>query len=278
MTLVVRQDLLIYQIKLTMFSPSKTISKDDIQELYYITDIDNVASILDKGILSHNNAQNIPHKDISSKKIQALRQGKVISSGVPNEPKSPLWSFVCLFAQPHNAMMYVSREKHICVLRIDKNILSEENVLISDRNASCRYAKFTQAKNWTLTDKTAQCLYSRYSLPCSTTAIDTNDYKSIRQLEILCPKTIAKHYILGFFTKQKEDMQELLNILKEKLISLPISINANIFFLGKSLKLKTFTPIVTNTLDDSTQEQVNTSENANADEAPIIDAFGTFTI
>ena len=263
-----------------MFSPAKNISIKDIQELYYIADIDNVASILDKGILSHNDALNIPHKDISSKTIQALRKTKVISTDSSAEAKLPLWSFVCLFAQPHNAMMYLSKDKHICILRIDKTLLENKDILISDRNASCHNAKFTKAQNWTLTEETARCLYSRYSLPFSTNAIDANDYKSIRQLEILCPKTVATNYILGFFAKHKEDMQELLNILKEKLLTLPVTINANIFFLGKSLKLKTFMPLASNTLSvnhtNNTQITSNTAEDG--EEVIIVDAFDTFSI
>ena len=259
-----------------MFSPSGKVTSNDIQELYYITDIENVSSILDKGILSHNDVKNIPHVDISNKTIQSLRGSKTIELDDNNKTALPLWSFVCLFAQPHNAMMYVSRGKHICVIRIDKTILERDDIFISDRNASCHNAKFMRAKHWSLTDETARCLYSRYSLPKSSNAIDANDYKSIRQLEILCPKKVTRDYILGFFVKQKEDMQTLLNIAKDKLSSLSITVNANIFFLGKSIRLNTFTPlnqkaININTNDNKGSNEDNESEN-------IVEDFIHFSI
>lgn len=259
-----------------MFNPSKKITTKDIQELYYITDIDNVPSILDKGILSHNDAQDIPHTDISNKTIQSLRKDKAIQLDDKHKTTLPLWSFVCLFAQPHNAMMYVSRGKHICVLRIDKAILERDDIYISDRNASCHNASFSQAKNWALTNKTARCLYSRHSLPYSTNTIDPNDYKSIRQLEILCPKKVAKEFILGFFAKQKEDMEVLLDIVKDKLLSLSVTMNANIFFLGKSLRLNTFTPITKHTISVKDSENINTKDDH--DENTIILGFSSFSI
>ena len=247
-----------------MFSPSNKITAKDIEELYYISDIDNVPSILDKGILSHNDVKDIPHKDISNKDIQALRKDKLVSIDASHTQLS-LWSFVCLFAQPHNAMMHVSKGKNICVLRIDKKILEQQGVLISDRNASCYNAIFTNVEKWALTDETARCLYSRYSLPHNNNLISTNDYKSIRQLEVLCPIRVAKEFILGFFVKQHEDMQALLAMVKETFSPSTISVNSNIFFLGKSLKLKTFTPLNQKAIDINTYDNKASDENSESE-------------
>ena len=75
-------------------------------------------------------------------------------------------------------------------------------------------------------------------------------------------------------------MQELLNILKEKLLSLPVTINANIFFLGKSLKLKTFKPLTSNTVDINHTKHTEIKSNTEDDdkEVIIIDALDAFSI
>lgn len=241
-----------------MFSPSSKLTAKNIEELYYITDIDNVPSILEKGILSHNDVANIPHVDISDSKIQAYRKDKFIK--IDNKDETlPLWSCVCLFAQPHNAMMHVSKNKNICIIRIDKKVLKRNDVYISDRNASCHNANFFKASDWALTDDSARCLYSRQSLPSFTSSTNLYEYKSIRQLEVLCPKRVSKNLILGFFVKAKNDMATLAHLIQEKALSLSIMLNANIFFLSKSKNLATFIPlkstaysIVNN--DDSTSD------------------------
>lgn len=50
----------------------------DITQLYYITDIANLLSILRKGILSFNQAEKISHKSIAEQGVQDRRQNKKI--------------------------------------------------------------------------------------------------------------------------------------------------------------------------------------------------------
>ena len=103
-----------------------------------------------------------------------------------------------------------------------------------------------------------------------------NDYKSIRQLEVLCPKLVAKKFILGFFAKKKEDMTILLKIIQSKILSLPVVINENLFFLGKSPKLETFAPL--SHFIKETKESNNTSKNADNDEIFIIDELNALAL
>ncbi|MBI3008087.1 MAG: DUF4433 domain-containing protein [Candidatus Omnitrophica bacterium] len=51
---------------------------NDIRELYFITDITNVPSILQDGILSHNEARRIHHRSIAEQGVQERRQNKMI--------------------------------------------------------------------------------------------------------------------------------------------------------------------------------------------------------
>jgi len=48
----------------------------DITQLYYITDIANLPSILKKGILSFNQAAKIDHKSIAEEGVQERRKKK----------------------------------------------------------------------------------------------------------------------------------------------------------------------------------------------------------
>jgi hypothetical protein len=55
--------------------------RDQVQRLYYITSIGNLASILDHGILSYARAARLPHSDIAMASVQDVRSRKRVPQG-----------------------------------------------------------------------------------------------------------------------------------------------------------------------------------------------------
>lgn len=107
-----------------------------IKGLYYITHLDNIPSILENGILSHNLvvASDVSYTPIYDAQIVNNRRSKLAPNG------KNLWDFANLYFQPRNPMMYrVIHEKNkddIAVLAIRPSILETNGIYISTGNAA----------------------------------------------------------------------------------------------------------------------------------------------
>ena len=112
------------------------MQKPDIRNLYYITHIDNLPSILEKGILSHER--------IESDLVQSTRIYNTEIVNIRKEKNTPaqksLWSYANLYFQPRNPMMYrVVHEKGVAdlaVLSVAKEVLQTSGAFITDGNAA----------------------------------------------------------------------------------------------------------------------------------------------
>jgi len=107
-----------------------------MRELYYITHIENISSILEHGILSHERIENerVKYTPIYDEGIITNRRGRSVPSG------KSLWSFANLYFQPRNPMLYrVIHEKSIsdiAILGVRPDILKGSEVFISSGNAA----------------------------------------------------------------------------------------------------------------------------------------------
>jgi hypothetical protein len=107
-----------------------------LKQLFYITHIDNLESILDQGILSHQNIEgwNIKFTPIYDRQIVSLRRERIVSDN------KNLWQYANLYFQPRNPMMYrVTCEKpndEIAVIAVDWSIVNQAGVMIAKGNAA----------------------------------------------------------------------------------------------------------------------------------------------
>ncbi len=106
-----------------------------IEYLYHMTHIDNLASIVDNGLLSQNEAhrQGLIESDISDPKVQNIRARTVDSLY-----KRSLHEYVPLYFAPTNPMLYKRREmqEDIIILGLDPQLLSETNIIFTNGNAA----------------------------------------------------------------------------------------------------------------------------------------------
>ena len=110
--------------------------KSDIRNLYYITHMDNLPSILEKGILSHERIEeeHVQPARIYNTDIVNRRKEK----NTPDEKS--LWCYANLYFQARNPMMYrVVHEKgakDLAVVSVVKKILQTPGIFITDGNAA----------------------------------------------------------------------------------------------------------------------------------------------
>lgn len=107
-----------------------------ITQLFYITHIKNLPSILTRGILSHGQVEEegVPYEPIYDEDIVKGRRERHTPDG------RSLWSFANLFFQPRNAMLYrvllSRRVEDVVVLGVRPEVLSHLDIYVSLGNAA----------------------------------------------------------------------------------------------------------------------------------------------
>lgn len=189
-------------------------------ELHYITPIENVASIMEHGLLSYESAACIHHQSVAMNVVQQRRDGIKVPNGLR------LHQYVNLYFDARNPMLYSRKEQvdTLCVLKINPGALNLANVVIADRNASSiDYVSFKSSPGGldTLDFETIYCenwddpdMYRKYYK------------KSTKCAEVLVPHCLPPSYIDGAYVGS----QKAYNCLYERGFSLTIIPNPKLFF------------------------------------------------
>jgi ssDNA thymidine ADP-ribosyltransferase, DarT len=114
------------------------MERSRIRELHYITDIANVPSILEHGILSHRRVERLvgPHVTVASPEVQSHRARKRIWTGSRSRA---LHDYANLYLDARNAMLYTllrNQRGDLTVLAVDPQVLDLADVIVTDRNAA----------------------------------------------------------------------------------------------------------------------------------------------
>lgn len=151
--------------------------------LYNIQAIDNIPSIMQRGLLSNERASRINHVSIAMNEVQARRE----LIRVPNGLK--LHQYANLYFDPWNPMLSRKRSQNeeICILKIDGVVLDLEGVILSDKNASSDYAAFYEADTG-LDNIDFDLVYARYWT-------DDDYYEQCRKKSIKCAEILIPYYI-----------------------------------------------------------------------------------
>lgn len=197
------------------------MDRSDVTELHYITPIENVPSILNRGILSNARAARIQHGSVAMEEVQDRRRTRVVPGG------RPLHAHANLYFSARNPMLYkrLSMHQHLCVLRVSAEVLDLPGVVIADGNASSDYTAF-------------------YASPAGLARLDRADVYAefwtdddpIRAwerkrrccAEVLVPDRVSADRIQGTYVSCDE-AREALASLRPKL---PIEVNPHLFFRG----------------------------------------------
>ena len=180
--------------------------------VYSIMPVANISSVVEKGILSYNEAERIDHISIADSEVQKRRKN--------------LHNLVNLYFDFRNPMFYricKSSQEPICVLVVSCQVLDIPNCIVSDMNAAKELARLDSpetglmlidfaavySKNWNDEDRYVK---SRKS--------------GIKCAEVLLPGRVDYNYIAGAIVKTKDD--EI--VLKEKGFTKRITVDSDVFY------------------------------------------------
>jgi hypothetical protein len=116
------------------------LNRDDLDELHFITSVENVPSILANGILSHVRAARMVHRSVAMPEIQD-RRSKVVVPGTGRK----LHEYANLYICARNPMLFKRRHEEICVLSVSTAVLDLKRVIVTDQNAAGHYVSFRAA-------------------------------------------------------------------------------------------------------------------------------------
>jgi hypothetical protein len=195
------------------------VNRSDLKELHYITPIANVPSIMQRGILCKNRANDLNPASIAMPEIQQLRATKAVPGGLQ------IHDYANFYFCARNPMMYKRSSMHaqICVLRIDTSVLDLKNAVIADSNVASKYVAFWPspsglskiddawvfADDWTDGDQITQ--WRKAAAKCA---------------EVLVPGVVSPDRIIGAYVSCVESQQTLVGTGFDK----EITLNPHLFF------------------------------------------------
>lgn len=172
--------------------------------LYYITHVDNLRSILERGILSHEHIEReqIPFTPIYDEEIVVGRRDRK----APNQKS--LWSFANLFFQPRNAMLYrvavVERAKEdIAVLCVRPDILNRRDIFIAIGGAGSPRSPILPR------DDGLKALPKFRKLIDREWWSDVDDSKRLSMAECLVPDSVPSDWITTIYVAKQQTADKL---------------------------------------------------------------------
>lgn len=194
--------------------------REECTELHYIAPIANLASIRGNGILSHRRASKVQHTSVAMKAIQERRE-KVVVPGA-----RPLHEYVNLYIYARNKMLFKIRGKHaeLCVLRISTNVLDLPEVVVTDQNASSKYARFAPV-NAGLARLDRELLFAEYWTHPGD-PIEEWRHGSMKCAEVLVPDSVDPRYIEGCYVSGEAAQLAVESVTP----GFPVTIDGHLFF------------------------------------------------
>lgn len=196
--------------------------KLEIRNLYYITHVENLPSILSMGILSHQliEERHIDYKPIYDAQIVGNRKLKNTPNG------HSLWDFANVYFQPRNPMLYrvVSEKdrKHIAVLEVQRRVLDIPGIYLTDGNAASQVTNFFDVKEGL---KALARIWNTVSAEWWN-SVDGSKRKIMA--ECLVPEVIPPDFIDSVYVANHEVAAQVRKTVPDKITVIP---EPNMFFL-----------------------------------------------
>lgn len=178
-----------------------------MRELYYITHVNNLPSILEKGILSHERVlnENIKYTPIYDEQIVLGRRDRKTPNG------KSLWCFANLYFKARNAMLYrviiEKSPKDIIVLGIRRDILNRSDIFVTTGNAASPYSEILPISQLKKVEKKIKRI-----LKMDYWTLDDGT-KRETMAECLVPDSVSPEYIQTIYVAERETLDKV----KEKL-------------------------------------------------------------
>ena len=198
------------------------MERDEIEELQYITHVDNVASIAERGILSHRRAERLEHVDVSLAQVQDRRKGKRLPGGLL------LHDYANTYLTARNPMLYKRISEgmldELCVVRVTSEVLELEGVVMSDRNAAASFCRF-RAPEAALPAIDAELIERVFWTDGS--QLERELCRNAKFIEVLVPQRIQPEYLIGAYVGSTDARLTL----EAADCGLDVEMNKHLFFL-----------------------------------------------
>ena len=196
------------------------MQRSELEELHYITHLDNVLSMATRGILSHQRSRQVQHTSVAMAEIQETRSAKRVPGG------KRLHDYVNLYLSARNPMLYKRRDKHadLCVLRVSTDVLDFPGVVVTDGNAASEYTRFAAAPDGLKHVNREQTFAEWWTSP---DPIEKWERTRRKCAEVLVPDRIATDLILGAYVS----CQISLGRFQALRVPFAAQINGHLFFL-----------------------------------------------
>jgi hypothetical protein len=196
------------------------MKRDEVRELHFITSIENLGSILARGILSHDRASKVSHESVALEDVQDRRRGKRVPNG------GRLHGYANLYFHARNPMMYYltcQGYDNLVVIRVSSAVLDLPDTVLTDGNAASAGTRFYPSPDG-LANLDSEMIFAKYWTDPDYWA--QQEKKRTRNAEVLVPNLVASRYIRGCYadTPRKRAYCEELDDLPA------VTLNREIFF------------------------------------------------
>ena len=194
------------------------MKKNNIKSLYYITHIQNLPSILNQGILSHQKVEElgVAYTPIYDSDIVSKRKDKFTPE------KNSLWEYANLYFQPRNPMMYrvihEQNKRNLAIVGVKSEVLNLDRVRVTDGNAANDPTKFFPIKEGLV------MLRNQWKIIQSDWWNDQDGSKRKIMSECLIPGQISPKFIDSIFVvdhQAKKQVESIINSAKVHIIPEP---------------------------------------------------------
>lgn len=198
------------------FRPANVIGNPALfQFFYHLTHKDNLAGILQHGILSHTdvlNRDDVLAVDISDSGVQQRRER------AESVNHRSIHDYVPLYINPKNPMLYFRRElqHEIIILKISPKVLQYGQHVFSDGNSACLKTKFSA--NSEIMEDSIDALNAKYWANCI-------DGKRRRCAELLVYPIVQPIHVLSAICSNNALAREIALTTK-----IQIELNPSMFF------------------------------------------------
>jgi O-acetyl-ADP-ribose deacetylase (regulator of RNase III) len=127
---------------------AQTMTAARFKQLYYITHVDNLPSIMQHGILSHAEIERrgIPYVSVYDEAIVQARKQRLAPDG------NSLWNFANLYLRPKNAMLYRLKVGHhldeLVILGVRRGVANLPGAYISDGGLGSPLSQLHPSSSW----------------------------------------------------------------------------------------------------------------------------------
>ena len=189
------------------------LDRYNIQAFYHMSHQINLASILEKGLLSHNrvHSYSLNYNDISDQDVNDRRSSCEPIHGLP------IHDYVPLYFNPKNPMLFKRRniQGQIIILEFTRDIIGADKVIFTDGNAASKPTRFFNS--WDkLSELNWACLKNEYWS-------EFGDGKRTRCAEVLVYGRIPAKYIKKIYCNNIAILETVKRICEAHNIEVTVS-------------------------------------------------------